>query len=398
MMQRKYFFALAVAVVAVIMLLVVFMFPWFDPSLSCVEWKRSFGGPGFEVGNSVAVVADGGFVVTGETQSFGVSNSSDVWLIRTNAQGKELWRRTFGGPDMDWGKTIVSTRDGGFVIVGYTQSYGSGQGDVWLVKTNAEGVEQWNATFGGSNDDYGNSVYQTADDGFMVVGETWSYGRGGDAWVVKTDAAGNELWNTTLGGDSYEGARCVIPRENGGTTSYLIVGETESFTVNSSDVWVVCIDDSGAELWNQTYGTVDYDELSNDIRFVSADTFVVAGHAYTETNWDVYVLAFNATGDELWNTTLGGALDDGASSIVPVEDGFMLTGYADRSMDGFGDLWFAKIDRNGTLVKDEKLGSSGDDGGVWIEKTDDAFVVTGYGASSKTDDADLWLLKLRLRD
>lgn len=381
-----------------IVLLVVFMFPWFDPSVSCVEWKRTFGGSDYEVGNSVAVAADQGFVVTGVTQSFGVANSSDMWLIQTTIQGKEVWRKHFGGPDIVSGKTVVPTDDGGFIIVGYTRSYGAGQSDVWLVKTNSEGVEQWNMTFGGSSDDYGNSVYQTSSGGFIVVGETWSYGSGGDAWVIKTDAEGNELWNTTFGGRAYEEARCVIPQGTEETTSYLVVGETESFVVNSSDVWVISIDDSGNELWNQTYGKKECDELSNDVRRIDKDTFVVAGHAFTETGWNAYVVTFNSSGNEVWNTTIGGTADDGASSIVPVEDGFVVTGYADRSTEGFGDLWIAKLDVNGTVIKDETIGGPADDGGVWIEKTGEAFILTGYGASSKNDDTDLWLLKIRLRD
>jgi hypothetical protein len=201
-----------------------------------MAWNRTFGGSGNDKGSSVQQTSDGGYVIAGSTTSYGAGNA-DVWLIKTDSSGDAEWDKTFGGPPLDYGNSVGQTSDGGYVIVCYTDSYGAGSGDVWLIKTDSSGNEVWNKTFGGSRDDYGNSVGQTSDGGYIIAGETSSYlGGGGGAWLIRTDSSGNEEWNKTFGGSSSDGGSSVQQTSDGG---YIFTGAIYSYEAGSYDVWLM---------------------------------------------------------------------------------------------------------------------------------------------------------------
>ena len=163
--------------------------------------NKTFGGHAWDIGESIHQTKDSGYIIIGETETFG-AGGADVWLIKTDAAGRGLWNKRYGGSVDDYGKSVQQTTDGGYIIAGYTESYGAGGFDIWLIKTDGGGKEQWNKTFGGSNNDYGKSVQQTTDDGFIIAGYTGSYSVGpSDVWLIKTDSGGNEKWNKTFGGN-----------------------------------------------------------------------------------------------------------------------------------------------------------------------------------------------------
>jgi len=208
-------------------------------------WTRTFGGSNSDYGRSVQQVSDDGYILTGSTASFG-NDSYDVWLIKTDAQGNEEWNRILGGSDDDLGSSIQQTADGGYIITGWTNSFGNGNYDVWLIKTDSQGNEEWNQPMGGSDFDRGYSVQQTADGGYIITGETKSFGNGeSDLWLIKTDAQGNEEWNQPMGGSDFDRGYSVQQTTDG---EYIITGWTKSFGNGNDDAWLIKVENPLVEI------------------------------------------------------------------------------------------------------------------------------------------------------
>ncbi|MCK4393021.1 hypothetical protein KAX17_08960, partial [Candidatus Bipolaricaulota bacterium] len=187
-------------------------------------------------GYSVQQTSDGGYILFGGTGSYGAGDG-DFWLIKTDAHGNKEWERTFGGSESNWGWSAQQTSDGGYILLGCTESYGAGDGDFWLIKTDAQGNKQWQKTFGGSEDDQGHSVHQTSDGGYMFLGYTESYGAGSaDFWLIKTDSQGNKQWDRTFGGSEDDGSISVQQTEDGG---YILLGCTSSYGAGGLDFWLI---------------------------------------------------------------------------------------------------------------------------------------------------------------
>ena len=198
-----------------------------------IRFNKTFGNIQNDEGRSVQQTTDGGYIIAG----YADLSTRDAWLIKTDSQGNEEWNKLWEYCCYDQIFSVQQTTDGGYIMVGETQSFGSIGPDLWLIKTDSQGNEDWNRTFGGSEWEQGYSVQQTTDGGYIITGATSSFGSGGsDLWLIKTDSQGNEEWNKTHGGSTSDEGRSVQQTTDGG---YIITGKTSSFGSGSYDIWLI---------------------------------------------------------------------------------------------------------------------------------------------------------------
>src|SRR3990170_2032629 len=217
-----------------------------------MQWNKVYGGSGVDTFSSVIQTSDDGYALVGETTSKG-AGYYDFWLVKTNSAGDVQWDKTYGGADAEVAQNIVQTNEGGYVLSGGTRSFARpGDVDLWLVKTDAEGNMQWNKAYGGNNEEDWGFVVPTSDGGYAMAGYTQSYGVGdSDFWLVKTDSLGNTQWNKTYGGMNNDRTKSMVQTSGMG---FVLAGRTNSFGAGGNDFWLIETDDNGGMLWNKTFG------------------------------------------------------------------------------------------------------------------------------------------------
>jgi hypothetical protein len=296
------------------------------------------------VGKCVQQTSDGGYIIIGEQ---GTGGNYDLLIEKTDNAGNIVWSRIFGKPDAyDAGRGVLQTADGGYVLVGLTQSYGvEGSADAWLIKIDANGTELWNRTFGGEYFEAGNCVDQTADSGYIIIGSTESYGTEGsaDAWLIKTDANGNEQWNRTYGGPDYEDVSNGQQTVDGG---YVFIG-VKPLPDYTTDIWVVKTDASGNTVWDKTFGGTDYDTGYSIQQLSDGGYFIVGDYTDPVTmGIDAYAAKLDGNGNEQWNQSfdVNETEDCGYYGIQTTDGGYLITGYTGNIMDAASDVLLIKLE------------------------------------------------------
>jgi hypothetical protein len=348
-------------------------------------FEKTYGGEGVDEGYSVQQTSDGGYIVAGSTQSFG-AGLRDVYLIKTDSSGDTLWTKTFGGGDDDFGWSVKQTTDGGYIIAGITRSFGLGSENAYLIKTDALGDTLWTKTFGEIGGSRAFEVQQTSDGGYVVVGDKSS-----DVYLIKTDGLGDTLWTRTYGGDDFGDGFSVQQTSDGG---YVIAGLFFP-PVGDEEVYLIKTDSFGDTLWTRTYGGSD-DDWGTSVRQTSDGGYIITGvtgfSIADEESGDVYLLKTNASGDTLWTKSYGGEDFDSGREVGQTSDGgYFIVGYT-HSFGG-SDVYLIKTDSFGdslwTRTYDSDVGARGFSG---QQTADGEYILAGYDFATDVEGLDVYLI------
>jgi len=237
------------------------------------QWARTYGDTGDDENPVSIQTSDGGYIVAGRTNSFGAGND-DVWVLKLDTDGAVEWQYTYGGTGNEGPNSIQQTSDGGYIVAGDTNSFGAGGWDAWVLKLDSDGAVEWQYTYGGTGTEVASSIQQTSDGGYIVAGYTYSFGAGNnDVWILKLDSDGTVEWQCTYGGASYDVSRSVQQTSDGG---YIVAGYTYSFGTGDSDFWVLKLDSTGNVDWQYMYGDA-YSDYAYSIQQTNDGGYIVAG-------------------------------------------------------------------------------------------------------------------------
>lgn len=359
-------------------------------------FDRHYGGTKNDRAESIQATADGGYIVVGSTESFG-AGLFDVWLIKLDSKGDKVWEKTFGGVHNEKGFDVKQTRDGGYILVGFTETASNGGADVYVVKTDPQGNKKWETKYGGgkndaghciveTNDGYlitgysqssgdhfcyvyllkidingvvrweknvgggddacGNYIDQTKDGGFIVVGFTKDLSAGlNDVYLIKLDAGGNVSWEKIFGAGDEDKGFCVKQTNDGG---YIISGYTKNLGAGYSDFYLTKVDDKGNRVWEKIYG--ENNDESGNVVFQTPDYgFIVAGFTASRGSYaDVYLVKTDYKGNKMWDKTFGGGMDDwGGGLALTKEGGFIICGFSKSFSYGEEDFFIVKTNKDG---------------------------------------------------
>jgi hypothetical protein len=362
-----------------------------QPAYAVVKFAKTYGGTYDDRAFSVQQTSDGGYIVAGRTYSFGAGNG-DAFLLKTDANGNIIWAKTYGGAYDDYALSVQQTSDGGYIVACYTASFGVG-GDVLLIKTDAFGNLQWAKTYGGTGQDGARFVQQTSDGGYIVAGWTGSFGAGGDIFLIKTDTSGNIQWSKTYGGTNGDEAYSVQQTSDGG---YIVAGYTDSFGAGSLDIFLIKTDANGDTIWAKTYGGTNYDDAFS-VQQTSDGGYIVAGRTWSfgAGSLDIFLIKTDANGDTIWAKTYGGTGQDGALSVQQTSDGgYIVAGYTASFGAGSFDVFLIKTDANGDTIWDKTYGGTNSDNALHVQRTSDGgYIVAGFTYSFGAGSADIFLIK-----
>ncbi|MBU0678350.1 MAG: hypothetical protein KJ626_09545 [Verrucomicrobia bacterium] len=336
-------------------------------------WTRTQGGSQWDEARSVQQAPDGGYVMVGWTESFGVAYS-DFYQVWTNSQGYAIAHNFYTGPDFDRAYSFDQTTDGGYALAGFTFSYGAGLDDFYLVKANSEGSTNWTHTYGGSNMDECYAMQQTADGGYVLAGFTYSYGAGeADYYLVKTNSQGDTLWTRTYGGQYQDFAYCVQQTTDSG---YVVAGSAQSFSTGGTcDIYLVKTNSQGDTLWTRTYGGLA-DESAYSVDHATNGGYILAGMttSYGAGQSDFYLVKITSQGDTVWTATYGGSQAECAYSIQQIGGGgYIAAGETQSFGAGSTDCYVVRIEERHIYVTNPNGGEE------WHMLQQDTVRWHGYG-------------------
>jgi PKD repeat protein len=413
-------------------------------SAAAVTFARGYGGAHEDTGFLAKATADGGFILAGDTESFG-AGGQDFWLVKLDSSGGIVWQKTFGTTGGDVGE-LEQTSDGGFILGLWISAAGGGGSPFTLVKLTEAGAISWQKTYGTADDTFssvmaitggyllegtkldfqalesrhnilrldtnGNIVWQKrytsakshtgiaqqlTDGSFIVSGTASSIDTGdSDLFLAKLNSSGVIQWQRTYGGEGSDFGIYAVPAADNG---FLVVGMTQSFGVNAGsdqnfDAWLLKLDPSGNVQWTNAYGGAN-DEFATVQAADGGYTLAGITDSFGAGNDDMFMAKLNSAGGLLWGKTYGGANDElGAIGSDSSGGGYLLQGSTDSFGAGNDDFWLAKLDTSGNVTWQHTYGGASKDMGGATRLADGSLFISGDTQSWGAGDWDAWAIKL----
>lgn len=352
-------------------------------------WARTFGGIYDEEAYSIVETKDKNLIVAGNTNSFGSANG-DIFLIKIDPAGNILWQKTYGDDSFDTVWSVNSTSDRGCIVLG--MKLNACCTDLWILKLDEFGNIDWQKTYGGVEYEQPGSIQQTKDSGYIFDGTTGSFGINSDIWVIRLDTQGNIVWQKAYGTSGYEAAYSVFATKK---NAYIVAGMI-SGSNGTQDALVFKLDSSGDVLWSKSFISLG-DEALNSVDGAPGGNFIGLGQTRSigASVVNFWAVKLNRRGKMLWQKTYGGAdVNLGRSIKRTSDDGYAFVGYTDSSTTG-ANISFVKLDSDGHAAMQKNFGGSQVEDVFSIASTSDGgYAVAGFTRSFGIGNADLWVLKL----
>jgi len=315
-----------------------------EEAFAQTQWQRTIGGTIFEEASSIIPTTDGGYITAGWRGGGG----NDMYIVKLDGSVNIQWSKTVGGTNEDYVQSIIQTADDGYAVAG--RSFVSGGFDMYIVKLDGSGNLQWSKTIGGvggTNHDDASSIIQATDGGYISAGWTNSFGAGNsDMYIVKLDVNGALQWSKTVGGTDLDAAHSIIQTTDGG---YAVAGLSNSFGAGSLDMYIVKLDGSGNLQWGKTVGGTGLDRAFSIIQTTDGG-YISAGwtNSFGAGGSDMYIVKLSSSGTLIWSKTVGGTNNDAGYSIIRTTDGgYAVTGSTNSFGAGNYDMYIVKLDVNG---------------------------------------------------
>jgi hypothetical protein len=358
-----------------------------DPYRHEPTWNHTYGFESIlQAAEDHILCNDGGYALVGVS-------GFDLRIDRTDSFGNHQWNRTYGGVEFESGSAILENSSGGFIIAGITGSYGAGEFDVWLLRIDAMGNPLWNTTFGGTGSDYAQSMIECNDGGYAITGYTTSYGAGEiDVWLIRLDEDGNYLWNATYGSTQSDFGIDIVQHPDNG---FIIGGYTRSTGVY--DFYCIRTNSTGHLLWEHTYGGPNHD-LCYSVWRASNGIIVLAGEGYNPVSGstDGWILFLDNNGNLMWDYFYGGIRLDVFRDIIACDaGGYALCGFS-YSYDStfYSNLWAVRTDEWGNMTWYGSFGTSPDLSYGWsiVEDSFGNLTIAGHVNRSIDGHHAFWLV------
>ncbi|WP_116790111.1 T9SS type A sorting domain-containing protein [Flavobacterium psychrotrophum] len=409
-----------------------------------ITWQKSLGGTQYDGLNDINPTPDGGYIICGYTtgvdgQTVETFGGNDGWLTKLDANKNVVWQKAYGGNKNDQSSKVLPTPDGGYVFTGFSYSdqgtfaAAHGNADMWVVKTDASGNVLWQRLLGGNEQDIAMGIALAPDGGYVLTGQTYSNNGdvaqnlgASDCIVLKLDEQGNTIWTKLFGGNNLDYPNSVSNTADGG---YIIGGHLGSADSNAqglhydpdygmAEAWAIKIDGSGNLQWERAYGSIK-GEQAYTIKQTSDGGYIMGAITDLEPdtqngdiasaygNSDFWIVKLNATGNIVWEKTLGGTMGDHYADIVATTDGFIAVGSStseDTNVSanyGETDIWMVKVSSNGQLVWEKNFGGILSDRAERIFIDNQGTIIVGANTESRNFDvaqnfgrSDIWLFSV----